>query len=470
MNKKAIILGISVLMISSNFQAVSAEIFFPSTNVRLDGVSTYCIITPEDEISQEKNTEWAELAKDAVLDWEQNLKNAEFENDSMWEMNVKIISEENDDQCDIKIKFQDKPALLDTVAGYFSWPPGKIVVYYLQPKFCNLVNPCYDDKTLKSDETIYAIVIHELGHSLGLDHYVSDDNDINKKWQTGNEIPPSAMIPTIPRNSGLLQITDIDVQKVREIYGPDGFFAFSEGSIPPPQPEPTPEPTPEPIIPLSPVTALSISQKVIEADKYNRQIITLSGKISQDEYHRGLPVIITIHKPDYSVEVLKIKTTGVGYFETLLIFNDESVRGIYRISASYLEQVDKNMDITFEVIDKKLDSSSKSSSGPQILDSSQSQKKSEQNNKKIPEWVKNNARWWATEQIGDHAFVSGIQYLIEKNILQTPDLDETPSQIFRGMPVWVKNLAGYWAEGIIDDDEFINGIQYLVKSGIIKVS
>jgi hypothetical protein len=167
---------------------------------------------------------------------------------------------------------------------------------------------------------------------------------------------------------------------------------------------------------------------------------------------------------------LKIKTTGVGYFETLLIFNDESVRGIYRISASYLEQVDKNMDITFEVIDKKLDSSSKSSSGPQILDSSQSQKKSEQNNKKIPEWVKNNARWWATEQIGDHAFVSGIQYLIEKNILQTPDLDETPSQIFRGMPVWVKNLAGYWAEGIIDDDEFINGIQYLVKSGIIKVS
>ena len=54
-----------------------------------------------------------------------------------------------------------------------------------------------------------------------MDHYVSDDNDINKKWQTGNQSPPSSMIPTIPRNSGLLQITDIDVQKVREIYGID---------------------------------------------------------------------------------------------------------------------------------------------------------------------------------------------------------------------------------------------------------
>ena len=37
MNKKAIILAISILVISSNFQAVSAEIFFPSTNVRLEG-------------------------------------------------------------------------------------------------------------------------------------------------------------------------------------------------------------------------------------------------------------------------------------------------------------------------------------------------------------------------------------------------------------------------------------------------
>ena len=88
MNKKAIILAISILVISSNFQAVSAEIFFPSTNVRLEGATQYCIITPTDEISQNKNSVWVELVEDAVLDWEQNLKNAEFENDSLWDMNV----------------------------------------------------------------------------------------------------------------------------------------------------------------------------------------------------------------------------------------------------------------------------------------------------------------------------------------------------------------------------------------------
>jgi hypothetical protein len=133
--------------------------------------------------------------------------------------------------------------------------------------------------------------------------------------------------------------------------------------------------------------------------------------------------------------------------------------------------VDKNMDVTFEVTDKEYDSSTAiSKQTPQILDSSQSQKTSAQNNEKIPNWIKNNARWWASEQIGDHAFVSGIQYLIEQNILQIPDLPENSSQSFRAMPVWVKNIAGYWAEDTISDDEFINSIQYLVESGIIVVS
>ncbi len=179
MNKISIILAISVLVISSNFQAVSAEIFFPSTNVRMDGPSTYCIIIITDEMVQNKNSEWVGLTEDAVLDWEKSLKDAEIENDSIWEMNVKVMSDENDDSCDIKIEFRDKPDLSDTVAGFFSWPPGKIVIYYLQPKLCNMVIPCYDDETLKSDDAINAIAIHEVGHTLGLDLYVSVDNDIN---------------------------------------------------------------------------------------------------------------------------------------------------------------------------------------------------------------------------------------------------------------------------------------------------
>ncbi|AFS80731.1 hypothetical protein NKOR_04205 [Candidatus Nitrosopumilus koreensis AR1] len=35
----------------------------------------------------------------------------------------------------------------------------------------------------------------------------------------------------------------------------------------------------------------------------------------------------------------------------------------------------------------------------------------------VPEWVKNNARWWASGEIDDEAFVSGIQFLIKQGII-----------------------------------------------------
>ena len=35
----------------------------------------------------------------------------------------------------------------------------------------------------------------------------------------------------------------------------------------------------------------------------------------------------------------------------------------------------------------------------------------------IPIWIKNNAGWWATDQIDDSAFLQGIQYLIKEGII-----------------------------------------------------
>ena len=35
----------------------------------------------------------------------------------------------------------------------------------------------------------------------------------------------------------------------------------------------------------------------------------------------------------------------------------------------------------------------------------------------VPAWIKNNAGWWATDQIDDSAFVQGIQYLIREGII-----------------------------------------------------
>ena len=37
------------------------------------------------------------------------------------------------------------------------------------------------------------------------------------------------------------------------------------------------------------------------------------------------------------------------------------------------------------------------------------------------------------------------------------------------IPAWIKNNAGWWANDQIDDKTFVNGIQHLIKVGIIIV-
>lgn len=37
------------------------------------------------------------------------------------------------------------------------------------------------------------------------------------------------------------------------------------------------------------------------------------------------------------------------------------------------------------------------------------------------------------------------------------------------VPDWVKNNAGWWAEGQIDDKSFVTAIQWLITNGIIKL-
>ena len=38
------------------------------------------------------------------------------------------------------------------------------------------------------------------------------------------------------------------------------------------------------------------------------------------------------------------------------------------------------------------------------------------------------------------------------------------------IPEWIKNNAAWWADGSVDDQTFLNGIQFLVENNIIKVS
>jgi len=87
----------------------------------------------------------------------------------------------------------------------------------------------------------------------------------------------------------------------------------------------------------------------------------------------------------------------------------------------------------------------------------------------VPDWVKNNAGWWAEDQIDDTAFVSGVQYMIENGIINVPSTTRS-SGTSDAIPSWVKNNAGWWADGTLTENEFVNALQYLIKMGIMKVS
>ena len=86
----------------------------------------------------------------------------------------------------------------------------------------------------------------------------------------------------------------------------------------------------------------------------------------------------------------------------------------------------------------------------------------------VPDWIKNNAGWWASEAIDDNTFVHSMQWLITNDIIVIPPtiiIEKSETTI----PNWVKNNAGWWADDLISDSDFVNGIQYLIKIGIIVI-
>ncbi len=88
----------------------------------------------------------------------------------------------------------------------------------------------------------------------------------------------------------------------------------------------------------------------------------------------------------------------------------------------------------------------------------------------IPDWIKNNAEWWASGQIPDSAFVSGIQWLISNNIIVIPPTEQDAGTGASVIPDWIKNNAGWWASGQIPDSAFVSGLQWLITNGIMTIS
>ena len=98
---------------------------------------------------------------------------------------------------------------------------------------------------------------------------------------------------------------------------------------------------------------------------------------------------------------------------------------------------------------------------------------SAQEDVEIPSWVKNVSGWWAADEISEREFLTAIEYLINNNIIS---LSSIPCSI-QGLspatlslvPDWIKNNANWWATDQITDTDFIGGIEFLIKNQIMMI-
>ena len=87
---------------------------------------------------------------------------------------------------------------------------------------------------------------------------------------------------------------------------------------------------------------------------------------------------------------------------------------------------------------------------------------------KVPYWVKNNAGWWATNQISETEFLNAVEFLINEGIIQVDA--KVVSEKSDNIPDWVKNTAGWWATNQISETEFLNAVEFLIEYGLINIS
>ena len=100
---------------------------------------------------------------------------------------------------------------------------------------------------------------------------------------------------------------------------------------------------------------------------------------------------------------------------------------------------------------------------------------SAQEDTQIPDWIKNVAGWWANGEISENEFLTGITYLINNNIISlhfvpcSQKIESQTTSSAKMVPDWVKNNAKWWSEDLIEDTDFSNGMEYLIINQIMDI-
>ena len=190
-----------------------------------------------------------------------------------------------------------------------------------------------------------------------------------------------------------------------------------------------------------------------DTESYNLgELIIFSGSVNKYDEDRNLR--ISIFDSDRNLIVTqKTLVSADATFSDNILLNEKFHDGKYIVRAQY-----GNSKTTVETISFVINSNDVTSLEQKLPISA-----------KIPDWIKNNAGWWADGLIDDNSFVQGIQFLIKEGMMKIPDTEQGVISQDNKIPDWIKNNAGWWADGLIDDNSFVQGIQFLIKEGMMKI-
>jgi len=222
---------------------------------------------------------------------------------------------------------------------------------------------------------------------------------------------------------------------------------------------------------------LMIDTDILSTSSNQPLLLKISGEVFN--LVSGSKVTLIILKPDSSSVAIILSPDDTGTFSTNHGINPNWPLGNYSIKAVYQDY--EIGIVSFEITDEPVPVSSNSQQEPADTTTKSTgttttpkitYKESDRSIQTIPDWVRNNAKWWADDAISDNDFTSGIEFMIKQDIINVPQIvseNEKSSFTLGKIPTWIKSNAKWWSEDLISDEDFVKGIEFLIKEEIIRI-
>ena len=401
---------------------------------------------------------WVKETELGIKNWEYELSSHATYRPDKWTIHIQKIPLENqvffdNKDCDVEVRFTNKQIDYQNIAAGWHWFDGtrsQIELMYMDLEVCNVRTEgiyiiyewCYKDDFVRS-KALGNVATHEFGHAIGLNHFLSNDLQENYDWSIDPYSSPSVMTIAVHYDEDKNKIRKVDIDKVIEIYGPNGFGKPKETT------------TTIPILEdkkIGGFDAFYVEQSQYLKERYNVKYATISGIVSEQTYSRGQNVLLTVVFPDGHDEELKTLATKNRQFSIQMKIDETSQVGTYSVDAKYMGYDSET--ITFTIVDEFTNTA----------------QPKEQEKSSIPSWIRSNAKWWGSGAIEDRDFVMGIQYLVQEKIIIVENTIQSSENSTQEIPDWIRSNAKWWGDNLITDSDFVKGIQYLVQQGIIKIN